>query len=83
MCFHTIAVDDKYIFTSNIPSAYQLVDNLMRKAHSRKLWDNLTCTKGYFGRLFPEKNLQINVILCLKIGFSVNFYGVVDGREQS
>jgi hypothetical protein len=29
MCFHTIAVDDKYIFTSNIPSAYQLVDNLI------------------------------------------------------
>jgi hypothetical protein len=33
------------IFTSNIPSACQIIDNL-------------TCTRGYFGRLFPEKNLE-------------------------
>jgi hypothetical protein len=31
------------IFTSN--SACQIIDNL-------------TCTRGYFGRLFPEKNLH-------------------------
>jgi hypothetical protein len=31
--------------TSNIPSACQIIDNL-------------TCTRGYFGRLFPENNLH-------------------------
>jgi hypothetical protein len=33
------------VFTSNILSACQIVDNL-------------TYRRGYFGRLFPEKNLN-------------------------
>jgi hypothetical protein len=33
------------IITSNIPTACQIIDNL-------------TCPRGYFGRLFPEKNLH-------------------------
>jgi hypothetical protein len=33
------------IVTSNIPSSCEIIDNL-------------TWTRGYFGRLFPEKNLH-------------------------
>jgi hypothetical protein len=33
------------------------------------------------GAIFDR--LKINIILCLKIGFSLNFYAVIDGHHSS
>jgi hypothetical protein len=42
--------------------------------HERIFWQTISWEKFKW-------EIQINVILCLKIGFSVNFYAVVDGHD--
>jgi hypothetical protein len=55
--FLSIAPVQYSLVISRVNVKLSIICSSARSARE-KIIDNLTCTRGYFGRLFPEKNLH-------------------------